>query len=152
MKFARRLDDVQISTIRQIMERAGGCVNLALGEPHFFAPQVVREEAHRVLEEEKIGYSPNPGFMDLRQAVLRYHGNPNGHSVCVTNGSQEALFDVLLTLAGGWGGPAVLPTLSIRLQLCTSTRPLVPPRFLRRRLCKCLHRRDTGRLNGAARN
>ena len=84
--------------IRQIMMKAEGCVNLGLGEPDFFAPKVVRDEAHRVLDEEKIGYSPTVGIPELCREVLHYHGNPPHQAVCITNGSQEALFDLLFTL------------------------------------------------------
>ena len=97
-QFASRLEGVRISMIRQIMLRAEGCINLGLGEPDFFSPKIVRDEAHRVLREEKIQYSPNPGIPELREAIHRYHGNCANHSVCVTNGSQEALFDILFAL------------------------------------------------------
>lgn len=97
--FARRLDGVGISLIRQIMGRAGeACVSLGIGEPEFFAPWLVREEAARILAEEKILYSPNAGLPELCAAVHRYHGAHEGHAVCVANGSQEALFDLLFAL------------------------------------------------------
>ena len=98
MRFANRMQEIGFSTIRQIMLKAKGCVNLAIGEPDFSAPPVVRQEAHRVLEEEKIGYSATTGIVELCQEVLRYHGNLPEHEVCITNGSQEALFDLLFTL------------------------------------------------------
>ncbi len=97
-QFSSRLENVRISMIRQIMLQAGGCINLGLGEPDFFSPKIVRDEAHRVLREEKIHYSSNPGIPELREAIHRYHGNCSNHSVCVTNGSQEALFDILFAL------------------------------------------------------
>ncbi|MBI4445503.1 MAG: pyridoxal phosphate-dependent aminotransferase [Acidobacteria bacterium] len=95
--FAERLQNVQISMIRQVMLRAGGCINLGIGEPDFFAPVPVREEARRILHEEKIGYSPTQGFPELCDHVRSYHGLPDS-GICVTNGSQEALFDLYFTL------------------------------------------------------
>ena len=86
--------------IRQIMSRAAGCVNLGLGEPEFADPPLVREQARRVLEGGRIGYSPNAGVPELCRRIHEYHGGRDGHSVCVTNGSQEALFDVVFALAG----------------------------------------------------
>ena len=86
--------------IRQIMSRAAGCVNLGLGEPEFPDPPRVRQQARRVLEGGRIGYSPNAGVPELCRRVHEYHGDRAGHSVCVTNGSQEALFDVVFALAG----------------------------------------------------
>ena len=99
-RFARRLDGIEISVIRQIMSRAAGCVNLGLGEPEFADPPRVREQARRVLEGGRIGYSPNAGVPELCRRIHEYHGGRDGHSVCVTNGSQEALFDVVFALAG----------------------------------------------------
>ena len=99
-RFARRLDGIEISMIRQIMSRAAGCVNLGLGEPEFADPPRVRKQARRVLEGGRIGYSPNAGIPELCHRVHEYHGARDGHAVCVTNGSQEALFDVVFALAG----------------------------------------------------
>ncbi len=99
-RFARRLDGIEISMIRQIMSRAAGCVNLGLGEPEFADPPRVREQARRVLAGGRIGYSPNAGIPELCRRIHEYHGGRDGHSVCVTNGSQEALFDVVFALAG----------------------------------------------------
>lgn len=97
-RFASRLEGVRISMIRQIMLKAQGCINLGLGEADFGAPETVRAEAHRVLEEEKIGYSPNLGLASLCKEIVHYHGNVTGHRACVTNGSQEGLFDLLFAL------------------------------------------------------
>ena len=99
-RFARRLDGIEISMIRQIMSRAAGCVNLGLGEPEFADPPLVREQARRILEGGRIGYSPNAGVPELCRRIHEYHGGRDGHSVCVTNGSQEALFDVVFALVG----------------------------------------------------
>lgn len=97
-RFATRMGGIRLSPIRRIMEQAGECINLGIGEPDFFAPRVVRDEAHRVLEEEKLTYSPNAGIPELCEAVRLYHGGFPAHRTCVTNGSQEALFDVVFTL------------------------------------------------------
>ncbi len=94
------MDGIEISMIRQIMSRAQGCVNLGLGEPGFPFPEVVLDEAHQVLEEGKIGYTPNAGLPELCRQIHRYHGARETHKICVTSGSQEALFDVLFTLVG----------------------------------------------------
>ncbi len=53
-----------------------------------------------MLSEEKIGYSCNQGLSELCEAIRCYHGALPGHSVVVTNGSQEALFDTFLALLG----------------------------------------------------
>ena len=97
--FSHRMQNVRLSLIRQVMQRASGCVNLGLGEPDFLAPKVVRRAAQEVLQTEKIGYSATRGWSPLCRTVLQYHGlDGNDADVCITNGSQEALFDVLFVL------------------------------------------------------
>ena len=100
MKFSPRMDGIEISMIRQIMSQAQGCVNLGLGEPGFPFPEVVLDEAHQILDEGRIGYTPNAGLPELCRQIHGYHGARESHKVCVTSGSQEALFDVLFTLVG----------------------------------------------------
>ena len=53
VRFSSRLQSVELSMIRQVMMKARNCINLGIGEPDFFAPEVIREEAHRILKEEK---------------------------------------------------------------------------------------------------
>ena len=98
VRFSSRVQNVELSMIRQVMMKARDCINLGIGELDFFAPGVIREEAHRVLEDEKIGYSPTAGLPELCREILNHHGNLPGQAVCVTNGSQEALFDLILSL------------------------------------------------------
>jgi aspartate/methionine/tyrosine aminotransferase len=97
-KFAGRMQGVGLSMIRQVMLKADGCVNLGIGEPEFFAPDSVLDAAHQTLEQDRLGYSPNIGLPELCEAVRLYHGNLPGTAVCITNGSQEALFDVFFAL------------------------------------------------------
>lgn len=102
------MQGIEISMIRQIMSQARGCINLGLGEPDFMDPPLVRAQARRVLEEGRIGYSPNAGLPELCNRIHEYHGGNRDYSVCVTNGSQEALFDVILTLVGS-GDEVLVP-------------------------------------------
>jgi aspartate/methionine/tyrosine aminotransferase len=97
-RFSHRLDNIQLSMIRQIMQKAEGCSNLGIGEPDFFAPLAVRNEARRVIDQEKIQYSPNAGLAELQHAVASYHGRLADYAVCICNGSQEALFDIIFAL------------------------------------------------------
>lgn len=102
MKFipAARLAGIEKSAIRQIYDRApAGSINLGLGEPDFPTPPVIREEAVRCIHEEKIRYTPNAGLIELRRAIAGYYGDTAKYeNVCVTNGSQEALFVALMAL------------------------------------------------------
>lgn len=101
---AARLRGVELSVIRKLYDRAlelGDFVNLGLGEPDLPLPEVVRRAAERALRERSVvGYTPNAGLPALRRAIAGSYG-PDGYgpdNVCVTCGSQEALWIVLQTL------------------------------------------------------
>ena len=111
---AERLRNVRKSATRRLYDSAPkGSINLGLGEPDFPTPEVVRREAIRVIREEHLGYTPNAGIPPLRQCIAAYHSDGlatpfTADSVCVTNGSEEALFTVMMTVAGP-GDEVLLP-------------------------------------------
>jgi aspartate/methionine/tyrosine aminotransferase len=102
---AERLRNVRKSATRRLYDSAPpGSINLGLGEPDFPTPEVVRREAIRVIRDEPLGYTPNAGLAALREKIADYHSEGQtpltADSVCVTNGSEEALFATMMTLAG----------------------------------------------------
>jgi aspartate/methionine/tyrosine aminotransferase len=111
---AERLRNVRKSATRALYDSApAGSINLGLGEPDFPTPDIVRKEAVRVIQQEHNGYTPNAGILPLRERVAEYHSEGlaspfTPDSVCVTNGSEEALFAVMMTIAGP-GDEVLLP-------------------------------------------
>ncbi|HKS42726.1 MAG TPA: aminotransferase class I/II-fold pyridoxal phosphate-dependent enzyme [Blastocatellia bacterium] len=111
---AERLRNVRKSATRRLYDSAPkGSINLGLGEPDFPTPEVVRREAIRVISEEHLGYTPNAGILALRQHIAAYHSGGlatpfTADSVCVTNGSEEALFTVMMSILGP-GDEVLLP-------------------------------------------
>jgi aspartate/methionine/tyrosine aminotransferase len=101
---AERLKNIRKSATRRLYDSAPqGSINLGLGEPDFPTPEVVRREAIRAIEHEHLGYTPNAGILPLRERVARYHSEGldrafTPDSVCVTNGSEEALFAVMMSI------------------------------------------------------
>lgn len=96
------LKDIAPSIIRELNSRKRpDSIDLGLGEP-LLRPHVMPfEEATRWVAEHGCPYSPNAGFMELREAIARHYAYPGleqGSNVCVTVGSQEALFVALKTL------------------------------------------------------
>jgi len=111
---ATRFAHVKKSAIRRLYESAPeGSINMGLGEPDFPTPEVVRNEASRAIEEGNNGYTSNAGLAALRERVAAYHnesapGRFTAEGVCVTNGSEEALFALMLAVAGA-GDEVLLP-------------------------------------------
>ncbi len=111
---SERIKNVQKSATRRLYDAAPqGSINLGLGEPDFFTPDVVRNEATRIIKEERLGYTPNAGLLALREKVAAYHSDGlkracGADSVCVTNGAEEALFAVMMAILNP-GDEAALP-------------------------------------------
>lgn len=90
---ARRLRDIGISVIRQMAAlRRDGTIDLGLGESDVAPAEWMREAASRIARESPWTYSPNAGLPGARAAVARYLGHGDAERVCITAGSQEALF------------------------------------------------------------
>lgn len=108
---AARLRGIDKSLIRRVFDGARpGSINLGLGEPDLSTPDVIREEAIRVITEEQNGYTTHAGLPALRDRVAS--GYPYLESdpdrVIITAGSQEALYLALLTLVDD-GDEVLLP-------------------------------------------
>src|SRR5215471_13182257 len=102
---SERLRNIRKSATRVLYDKAPpGSINLGLGEPDFITPEVVRREAVRVVNEEPITYTTNAGLLALREKIAEYHSNSRRSlttdSVCVTTGAEEALFCVVMSIAG----------------------------------------------------
>lgn len=91
---------VPVSLIRHMFDlapRVPGAVSLAVGEPGFPTPPHVVEAACAALRDGFTKYSPNAGYLDLREAIAEktarvggYEVDP-GTEVFVTVGAMQAL-------------------------------------------------------------
>ncbi len=94
------LVDMKPSGIRKFFDIAAemeDVISLSVGEPDFSTPWHIREEATRTLEKGRTWYSPNAGFLALREAISGYvsrhsHVTYDPKSeVLVTVGGSEAI-------------------------------------------------------------
>ena len=100
-RVPKRLQGIQKSNIRQIFDSAlPGSINFGLGQPDLPTPECIRREAIRVIEEEQNGYTSHAGLAELREKIVgEYpHLDISKDDCIVTIGSNEALFNVLMTL------------------------------------------------------
>jgi aspartate/methionine/tyrosine aminotransferase len=111
---ANRLQNIRKSATRVLFDSApAGSINLGLGEPDFPTPDFVRNEAVRVIQKDRIGYTTNAGIPPLREKIAEYHSlgitSPfTADSVCVTTGAEEAIFAAMMAILGP-GDEALLP-------------------------------------------
>ncbi len=71
----RSVLNLKPSGIRRFFDIANemdGVISLSIGEPDFNTPWHVRQEGIRSLEDGKTWYSPNRGFLELRQEIGRF--------------------------------------------------------------------------------
>jgi len=94
-KPAKRLANIELSLIRQINALATPLsVNLGIGEPNVEPDETLREFAVRAAATGSWHYTANPGNVSLRRLIAGENGFDPKSEVCVTAGTEEALFSI----------------------------------------------------------
>ncbi len=90
------------SLIREISsKKKSTSIDLGLGEPSLLPSPEHLASAMRFVAESGVKYTPNAGDPALRRAIARQYGYPEmkaAENVCVTVGSQEAMYVTIKTL------------------------------------------------------
>jgi len=101
-EFARRVEQVSISGIREVFEAAGeDAINLGIGQPDFPTPAHARRGAIEAIESGRTdAYTSNKGTRSLREAISatydrEYDLEIDPEDVIATSGGSEALHLVL---------------------------------------------------------
>ncbi|MGA8099587.1 MAG: pyridoxal phosphate-dependent aminotransferase [Candidatus Cybelea sp.] len=97
-----RVLEIAPSLIREISaKKKSGSIDLGLGEPSLLPTREHLEAAMQYVLECGLKYTPNAGDLTLRNAIARHYGYPKmdrAENVCVTVGSQEAMYVAIKTL------------------------------------------------------
>jgi aspartate/methionine/tyrosine aminotransferase len=97
-----RILKVAGSTIRALHgRRRGTSIDLGMGEPTLLPDIAPFENATRWVAQHGCRYSSNSGEPELRAAIAAHYGYPtmnHADNVCVTTGSQEAVYVAMKTL------------------------------------------------------
>ncbi|MBV8726136.1 MAG: pyridoxal phosphate-dependent aminotransferase [Candidatus Eremiobacteraeota bacterium] len=97
-----RVNEISGSLIREMHARKRpSSMDLGLGEPSLLPNPQHFERAMRDVRERGVKYTPNAGDPELRHSIARHYRYPvmeRAESVCVTVGSQEAMYVALKTL------------------------------------------------------
>lgn len=94
MKIAHRFETIELSLIRQINALATPfSINLGIGEPNLEPDETLREMA-RAAATTSWHYSANAGTPALRQCIGDAFGYDGKSEVCVTAGTQEAIYAI----------------------------------------------------------
>lgn len=88
-------------------------INLSVGEPDFNTPEHIKEAAKRAIDENYSRYSPVPGYMDLRKAIVEKLKRENGleytpNEILVSNGAKQSVCNTLMAVVND-GDEVIIP-------------------------------------------
>ena len=88
-------------------------INMSVGEPDFNTPDHIKEAAKLAVDENYSRYSPVPGYMDLRQAIVNklekennLHYQPS--EILVSNGAKQSVCNTVMALVNP-GDEVIIP-------------------------------------------
>ncbi|HLY00972.1 MAG TPA: pyridoxal phosphate-dependent aminotransferase [Candidatus Cybelea sp.] len=97
-----RVPEIAPSLIRQLnAKKRPTSIDLGLGEPTLLPRMEYFERAMERVRTSGVKYTPNAGDPELRELIARHYAYPGmekPESVCITIGSQEAMYVTLKTL------------------------------------------------------
>ncbi|OUJ72504.1 pyridoxal phosphate-dependent aminotransferase [Hymenobacter crusticola] len=88
---------------RELAAQGHDVINLSFGEPDFQTPQYIKDAAKQALDEGFTFYTPVPGYLDLRQAIVEKFKRDNQldykpENIVVSTGAKQSLANVLLSM------------------------------------------------------
>lgn len=88
-------------------------VNMSVGEPDFNTPEHIKAAAKKAIDDNFSRYSPVPGYMDLREAIVAKLKNENGldysvNEVLVSNGAKQSVCNAVMALVND-GEEVIIP-------------------------------------------
>lgn len=88
-------------------------INLSVGEPDFNTPDHIKAAAKKAIDDNFSFYSPVPGYMDLRKAIVAKLKNENGldyttDQIIVSGGAKQSVCNALLSIIGP-GDEVIVP-------------------------------------------
>lgn len=88
-------------------------INLSVGEPDFNTPDHIKEAAKQAVDNNFSKYSPVPGYMDLRKAIVTKLKKENGleyttNEILCSNGAKQSVCNTLMALIND-GDEVIIP-------------------------------------------
>lgn len=88
-------------------------INLSVGEPDFNTPNHIKEAAKRAIDENYSKYSPVPGYLTLRKAIVEKLKKENQleyqvSEILVSNGAKQCVCNTLMALIND-GDEVIIP-------------------------------------------
>ena len=88
---------------RDLRAQGYDVISLSVGEPDFDTPQHIKEAAKKALDDGYTHYTPVPGLLELREAIVTKFKRDNNlefetGQIVVSNGAKQCIANVCLSL------------------------------------------------------
>lgn len=88
-------------------------INMSVGEPDFNTPDHIKNAAKKAVDDNFSRYSPVPGYVDLREAIVAKLKNENGldytvNEILVSNGAKQSVCNAVMALVDD-GEEVIIP-------------------------------------------
>lgn len=88
-------------------------INLSVGEPDFYTPDFIKEAAKKAIDDNYSFYSPVPGYLPLRKAIVEKLKKENNlaytpEQIVCSSGAKQSVCNVLLSIIGP-GDEVIVP-------------------------------------------
>ncbi|MBI9059854.1 MAG: pyridoxal phosphate-dependent aminotransferase [Labilibaculum sp.] len=99
---------------REMKAQGIDVINLSVGEPDFNTPNHIKEAAKKAIDDNYSHYSPVPGYVELRQAVVRKLKRENDldftvDQIVVSNGAKQSIANAMMSVVNK-GDEVIIPT------------------------------------------
>jgi aspartate aminotransferase len=99
---------------RELRAKGHDVINLSVGEPDFFTPDVIKNAAKKAIDENFSFYPPVNGYLELRQAICRKLKRDNNldytpEQIIASTGAKHSIMNALLCLVDP-GDEVIIPT------------------------------------------
>lgn len=119
-KLSDRLNRLAPSATLAMSQKSGemkaqgiDVINMSVGEPDFNTPDHIKEAAKKAIDENYSRYSPVPGYIQLRKAIVEKLKKENGleystNEILVSNGAKQSVCNTVMALVND-GEEVIIP-------------------------------------------
>lgn len=119
-KLSDRLNRLAPSATLAMSQKSGemkaqgiDVINMSVGEPDFNTPDHIKEAAKKAIGENYSRYSPVPGYIELRKAIVEKLKKENGleystNEILVSNGAKQSVCNTVMALVND-GEEVIIP-------------------------------------------
>ncbi|MCP4551717.1 MAG: pyridoxal phosphate-dependent aminotransferase [Bacteroidetes bacterium] len=99
---------------RELKTKGFNVITLSVGEPDFNTPESIKEAAKDAIDKNMTRYTPVPGYLALREAVVKKFRKDNDldytpEQIVISNGAKQSIANAMLCLINP-GDEVIIPS------------------------------------------